>query len=101
CYTESDGALTCVTCHDPHAHARAPVAQQEAKCLTCHGPGPAPTAAAGAVGGRSERTPRTTCPVDPARGCIGCHMPNAWYQPTHSFKTDHYIRVRERDVPEH
>ena len=38
-------------------------------------------------------TPRknsTTCPVDPTKGCIECHMPSAWQQSTHSLKTDHY-----------
>ena len=112
CYTESDGALTCVTCHDPHSYGKTPAARQEAKCLSCHGRDPAPPGVAHATPsesttrtgpGRSKGAAgrvRTTCPIDPAKGCIGCHMPNAWYQPTHSFKTDHFIRVRERDAPE-
>ena len=33
------------------------------------------------------------------RGNGGSCNPNAWYQPTHSYKTDHFIRVRERPAP--
>jgi hypothetical protein len=43
---------------------------------------------------------RMTCPVDSAKGCIECHMPSAWQESTHSIKTDHYIRVRDRLTPE-
>ena len=47
----------------------------------------------------SSKKVRSTCPVDPAKGCIECHMPSAWQQSTHSFKTDHFIRVRDRLTP--
>ena len=36
CYQESGGALSCVTCHDPHRDDDHVVAYHEAKCLTCH-----------------------------------------------------------------
>jgi tetratricopeptide (TPR) repeat protein len=128
CYTESADKLTCVTCHDPHNYGKISAARQEAKCLSCHGPDrvPASTAAMprpdslapvgeqvaeGRVRGSTdsrilpaekptERKNRSTCPIDPAKGCIECHMPSAWQQSTHSFKTDHYIRVRDRPGPE-
>ena len=78
CYTASGGRLHCVTCHDPHRTLETAAAPYEAKCLTCHGPG------------------KTTCPVNPARGCVACHMPRAWMQPTHSFQSDHRIRITPR-----
>ncbi len=36
CYAESGGALSCVTCHDPHRNAETAPAYYEAKCLSCH-----------------------------------------------------------------
>ena len=75
CYTASDGRLHCVTCHDPHRNAERAAAPYEAKCLSCHDAG------------------KTTCPVNPAKGCVGCHMPRAWWEPTHSFQSDHHIRI--------
>ena len=117
CYTETEGNLNCVTCHDPHTHSKTSAALHEAKCLSCHGPDPGPRhdllapvrekVAEGKLRGGSGSPPlrsdnpsprknRTTCPVDPAEGCIACHMPSAWQQSTHSFKTDHFIRIRDR-----
>jgi hypothetical protein len=75
CYTASGGRLHCVTCHDPHRALETSAAPYEAKCLTCHGPG------------------KTTCPINPAKGCVECHMPRVWRQPTHSFLSDHKIRI--------
>jgi hypothetical protein len=112
CYTESDGNLSCVTCHDPHGSGRTTTARHEAKCLACHGPDPAPADLARPLRADSPsptnpQAPKTSspkvgaaCPIDPATGCVACHMPSAWQQSTHSFKTDHFIRVRERDAPE-
>jgi hypothetical protein len=124
CYTETEGNLSCVTCHDPHDYGETSTARHEAKCLSCHGPAPAPAStsrglpqgtptpgeqrrAEGRVRGKSlspaspaekpsPGTNRTTCLINPAKGCIECHMPSAWYEATHSFKTDHFIRVRDR-----
>ena len=100
CYTESQGTLSCVSCHDPHRLAETSAARQEVHCLSCHGPEPGTAQAARAS--HSDPTPastasRTTCPVNPAKGCIDCHMARAWEKSTHTFKTDHFIRVRERD----
>jgi hypothetical protein len=58
CYRESRGALSCVTCHDPHARVSTNPAAYEAACLACH-----------------QHPARATCPVSPRAGCIGCHMP--------------------------
>ena len=57
CYTASGGQLHCVTCHDPHRKVETAAPPYEAKCLSCHGTG------------------KTTCRVNPAKGCVGCHMP--------------------------
>jgi len=76
CYTQSHGKLDCVTCHDPHRNAETRAAYYEAKCLDCHG---------GAA--------KTRCPVNPARDCIGCHMPTKKSIMAHSAFTDHHIRV--------
>jgi tetratricopeptide (TPR) repeat protein len=75
CYTESSGQLHCATCHNPHANATNANAAYETKCQSCHDSG------------------RTRCPVNPSSGCIECHMPRSWMPSTHSFKSDHNIRV--------
>jgi hypothetical protein len=76
CFTQSQDRLDCVTCHDPHQDVETSPVSYESKCLSCHG------AAAG---------PR--CPVNPTRGCIGCHMPTNRGAIPHSPFTDHHIRV--------
>jgi tetratricopeptide (TPR) repeat protein len=82
CYTAGGRRLHCVTCHDPHRAVETTAAPYEAKCLSCHGTG------------------KTTCPVNPVRGCVECHMPRAWRQPTHSFLRDHQIQITtERSSP--
>jgi tetratricopeptide (TPR) repeat protein len=76
CYTESGGALSCVTCHNPHRDAETSVASYEAKCRSCHG-------AAG----------KAVCSVNPARGCLECHMPRVTGAVPRAVFTDHEIRV--------
>jgi hypothetical protein len=78
CSIASGGRLHCATCHDPHRAVETRAAPYEARCLSCHGAG------------------QTTCPVNPARGCVECHMPRVWRQPTHSFQSDHKIRIVPR-----
>ncbi len=82
CYTESDGGLSCVTCHDPHRDAETEPAHYEAACLRCHGPGP----------DRARKRP-TTCPVDASGDCVRCHMPPARGVVPHITFHDHHIRV--------
>jgi tetratricopeptide (TPR) repeat protein len=77
CFTASGGALNCLTCHDPHRTAEKTAKPYEAACLSCH------SVAAG----------KTPCPVNPAQGCVECHMPRAWREQTHSTKIDHRIRI--------
>jgi tetratricopeptide (TPR) repeat protein len=101
CYTEGEGMLSCSSCHDPHRNAETSATRNEARCLACHASDPA--------GGRRPEPDRpgavtteatTACPVNPARGCIECHMPRVWVQDTHSFKTDHFIRIPARPPAE-
>jgi tetratricopeptide (TPR) repeat protein len=79
CYVDSGGAVHCVTCHDPHRNAETLAGPYEAKCLSCHGSGPG----------------KTICPVNRTSGCVQCHMPRVWREQTHSYKTDHRIRVQK------
>jgi hypothetical protein len=77
CYSASDGALSCVNCHDPHARASTTRPSYEAACLRCH-----------------EGPRRTACPVSPRAGCIDCHMPKV-DAGQRVLYTDHWIRVRK------
>ncbi len=89
CSTESEGGMSCLTCHDPHREAEHSAAFYEAKCLSCHSGRPAKVAgAAPAPGARGA-----TCPVNPARDCLGCHMPKVAVPALHTKLTDHYIRI--------
>ncbi|MHB1558043.1 MAG: tetratricopeptide repeat protein [Isosphaeraceae bacterium] len=95
CYTESHDALGCVNCHDPHRDAETRESRYEARCLDCHGasrskPGE-PRSAAHAP--RESHAEAASCPVNPEKGCIACHMPRVRIPMTHASFTDHYIRV--------
>jgi tetratricopeptide (TPR) repeat protein len=102
CYTESGDALDCITCHDPHRNATTSPAHYEARCLECHSHKagqPPPKGNSGPARPRSrskvfrDGSDRTTCPVNPSTGCIGCHMPAVGGIVPHSSFTDHFIRV--------
>jgi hypothetical protein len=86
CFTKSQGALSCVSCHNPHDKASKDQAIYEAACLTCHG------RPAKAV----DRN--RNCPVSPSQGCIDCHMPKVDSGQRVLF-TDHWIRIRKTDQP--
>jgi tetratricopeptide (TPR) repeat protein len=81
CYTESKGALSCLTCHDPHKDAEQLTAFYEQKCLSCHSSTSGSKAAA------------TNCKINPTRDCLTCHMPKVPIPVLHTSLTDHYIRV--------
>jgi tetratricopeptide (TPR) repeat protein len=94
CYTESQGAMSCLTCHDPHRDAEKSASFYEAKCLKCHtstsaSPGN-PTAADRGAGHGAP------CPVNPKSDCLGCHMPKVRVPVLHTSLTDHFIRVRDK-----
>jgi tetratricopeptide (TPR) repeat protein len=96
CYTESAGAFDCMTCHNPHHDDDRSAAHHNSRCLTCHSAQPAETSIAH-TGPSSQKTERafraSPCPVKPADGCIGCHMPSIPNKALHATFTDHYIRV--------
>jgi tetratricopeptide (TPR) repeat protein len=81
CYTESDGGMSCLTCHDPHSDDNQPVSFFEGKCLGCHGP---------------TATARKSCPVNASKGCLECHMPKVPVAVLHTSLTDHYIRAHKK-----
>lgn len=79
CFTESNGAMRCTTCHDPHETVSHDVVHYEQICLDCHGPG------------------RTTCPKETSR-CIDCHLPKVSFEGVAGFH-DHWIRIRDQSDP--
>jgi tetratricopeptide (TPR) repeat protein len=94
CYAESNGRLSCLTCHDPHREAEHTASFYERKCLSCHSsgrPGKDSPPADGTDRGRA-------CPVAPTRECLDCHMPKILVADLHTILTDHYIRVRRRSI---
>jgi tetratricopeptide (TPR) repeat protein len=96
CYTESKKAFDCITCHDPHRNVVTSAAPYEAVCISCHGT-TARTSTSPSRQPRPDSQPEPSaaraCPVNPAKGCIGCHMPKRSDAVPHSSFTDHYIRV--------
>ncbi len=91
CYTESGGGMSCLTCHDPHREAVHSAGFYESKCLSCH-------ARQAASPGPTLSSRGAVCPVNPAKDCLGCHMPRVPTPALHTNLTDHYIRVH-RDNP--
>jgi hypothetical protein len=90
CYRSSQGALSCVTCHDPHARASDDRAGYDAICLKCHGASASP---AGAKPGAPAAG--ALCPVSPRERCVECHMPRV--DVGHELLlSDHWIRIHER-----
>jgi predicted CXXCH cytochrome family protein len=85
CYQQSP-ALTCTTCHNPHAFPRPDkrAAYYQAVCVSCHQP---------------ER-----CTVDkekrqrssPDNNCVHCHMPSSTTDIPHLSSTHHRIAVHEK-----
>jgi len=86
CYIESEGAMSCLTCHDPHGKPppRERVAYYRAKCLTCHQIEQCDVAAMADPDHTNHET---------AADCVSCHMPK---RRTHDviqvLATDHLIR---------
>lgn len=69
CFTESEGRLSCLTCHDPHRKV-SDAAHYRKACMSCH------------------QTPHRA-----AEDCTSCHMPKRRPQDVvHAVMTDHFIR---------
>jgi hypothetical protein len=79
CYKQSQGKLSCSTCHEPHARTSTDLAEYEAICRSCHQ-------------GPSEGQ----CKVSLSAGCVGCHMPRRDAS-RGMMMTDHWIRQRSLD----
>jgi hypothetical protein len=74
CYLKSQGAMSCSTCHDPHARTSTDIPAYEAACLSCH-----------------QGASKTLCKVATSTGCISCHMPRRDAS-RGMIMTDHWIR---------
>jgi Tfp pilus assembly protein PilF len=69
CFTESEGRLSCLTCHDPHRKVT-DAAHFRKACMSCHA------------------TPHRV-----KEDCAACHMPKRRPQDVvHTTMTDHFIR---------
>ncbi|MFI5457235.1 MAG: tetratricopeptide repeat protein [Isosphaerales bacterium] len=99
CYSESDGGMSCLTCHDPHRDDLGPAAFYEAKCLACHSRqegSRAPIAREDRASTANPAVRGKVCPVNAAKNCLDCHMPKVPVPTLHTSLTDHYIRVIKR-----
>jgi predicted CXXCH cytochrome family protein len=86
CFTKSNGALGCTTCHDPHniTHDASATQHYNSVCRQCH------TTAFGAMVTSGQHTASTNC--------VECHMPKRRTDDVvHAVMTDHYI---QRNKPE-
>lgn len=62
CFLESQGRLSCFTCHSPHSSLRqADAAYYARKCMECHS-------------GKTH-LPASICRSQPSADCVSCHMP--------------------------
>lgn len=93
CYSQTGGAIGCVSCHDPHRPTSRSASHYESVCLSCHAPSRDPAL------DLPPEAPLSSCPVDPSHGCVDCHMPSVEVPALHDSLTDHYIRVVGEDRP--
>jgi hypothetical protein len=82
CFNESDGGMSCLSCHDAHRDDQGPASFYEAKCLSCHA---------------SQPKKFSVCPVNATTKCLECHMPKVPIPTLHRDLTDHFIRVHDRN----
>jgi hypothetical protein len=73
CFRNSNGALSCLTCHDPHQPLKTTAASYDSRCISCHA-------------NAAHTTPVAT------RSCVGCHMPQVAAGANLKF-TNHWIGI--------
>jgi tetratricopeptide (TPR) repeat protein len=73
CFRKSNGALSCLTCHDPHSPLARRAAEYNNRCATCHQ----------SVRHRSDIV---------GQACVDCHMPQVAMSRQLSF-TNHWIGI--------
>ena len=79
CFLKGRGALSCLTCHDPHeAAVKKPATFFNEKCLECHS--------------GSSTLHKNTSLTEGRSKCIDCHMPLVSPQPALRF-TNHWIGI--------
>ena len=84
CFLQSKGAMTCLTCHNPHQIPRGEEATRHYNtvCRQCH---------SSALDGLVAATKHTA-----ATDCVGCHMPKRRTDDVvHAVITDHLIERRK------
>ena len=73
CFRNSNGTLSCLTCHDPHQPMSTAASFYDSRCMSCHANPP-------------HQVPITS------RSCISCHMPRVAISANLTF-TNHWIGV--------
>jgi tetratricopeptide (TPR) repeat protein len=73
CFRNSNNALSCITCHDPHQPLQKSASSYDARCVSCH-PKPAHTAPTA------------------SSSCVSCHMPQVSVSANLKF-TNHWIGI--------
>jgi tetratricopeptide (TPR) repeat protein len=76
CFRNSNGALSCLTCHAPHQPLQTAASSYDSRCISCH-----PKAV--------HTTPLAS------RSCVSCHMPQVGVSPNLKF-TNHWIGIYDQ-----
>jgi tetratricopeptide (TPR) repeat protein len=77
CFRKSNGALSCLTCHDPHSPLTRRAAEYNKRCSTCH---------------QSARHRSDIA----GQACVDCHMPQVATSRQLSF-TNHWVGIYAKD----